>query len=476
VILREYPSPEFEYRLEPSWPPLAWLAIWREDEPRITVRHGPDVETRPGWFCEAVWEGDFAAGNFDECEFVFGSGGRIRNGSVFFVSSHLTFDRLQSFRSGEQLYVSNSLACLAAVLEFGFDPWYPWYYEDFSSICQGLDKHRSHVQSDLGAVQLVYHRNLEWDGARLRILEKPANGEKFVDFASYRNYLETILVRLGANIRAPQRSHGYTPLSTCSSGYDSLAVTVLSRAIGNQQALCVPHDRLYRDDNGADLVRRLGMQPLVIARDDWRREPFSEVPFIVGDACGRDVWLAGAQVHLRRRVLLTGKYGGAIWHWPSKGYGPELGHNDPAGLSLTEYRLQAGFLHCPVPAIGARLINTVQEISGSNEMLPWSLGGSYDRPVPRRIIEEAGIERGTFAKSKAATGIQLFRRAEFDRFLPGTRSFGDFMRWIREKSRVNPPPATAGALETAARVPVEVPLFRHLFPWALDRWKARYAP
>lgn len=464
----------FDYRCEPDWPPLAWLAVCRVGDPRIVVRHGPDVETRPDWFCEAVWDGDFSAGGFDQTENVFGSGGRIRDGRVCFVSACLTFDRLHSFHTDGLAWISNSLACLAACLDLCFDPWYLWYHEDFSSICQGILKHRSQVRSDRGTVQLLYHRNSEWDGACFSVRDKPVGGETFADFASYRHFLETVLARLDSNMRSPQRRFGYTPLSTCSSGYDSLAVTVLSRTIGNRQALCVAHDRLYRGDSGADPVRRLGMEPLVIGRDDWRAQPFAEVPFIVGDACGRDVWLAGAQEPLHRRVLLSGKFGGAMWH-VAMGHGPELGHNDPGGLSLTEYRLKAGFLHCPVPAVGARLIRDVHAISGGREMGPWTLGGAYDRPIPRRIIEEAGIERGTFARNKTATGIQLFRRAEFDRFLPGTDSFRDFMRWMRAQSRHRPPPASGGALESAPRIPVEVPLFRHLFPWALDRCKAVYA-
>jgi len=36
-------------------------------------------------------------------------------------------------------------------------------------------------------------------------------------------------------------------------------------------------------------------------------------------------------------------------------------------------------------------------------MAPWALGTDYDRPVARRIVEEAGIERGTFAVRKKNT-------------------------------------------------------------------------
>jgi hypothetical protein len=39
------------------------------------------------------------------------------------------------------------------------------------------------------------------------------------------------------------------------------------------------------------------------------------------------------------------------------------------------------------------------------EMAPWSIGGEYDRPIPRRIVEEAGVERDSFGQSKKAVAV-----------------------------------------------------------------------
>ena len=56
----------FRLTLESAWPPLAWIAKCERSDPVITVRHGPQVEVREGWFCEAVWDGKFASGGFDQ--------------------------------------------------------------------------------------------------------------------------------------------------------------------------------------------------------------------------------------------------------------------------------------------------------------------------------------------------------------------------------------------------------------------------
>ena len=38
----------------------------------------------------------------------------------------------------------------------------------------------------------------------------------------------------------------------------------------------------------------------------------------------------------------------------------------------------------------------IEYLACSDEMAPWSLGNDYDRPIPRRIVEEAGIPRALF--------------------------------------------------------------------------------
>ena len=44
----------------------------------------------------------------------------------------------------------------------------------------------------------------------------------------------------------------------------------------------------------------------------------------------------------------------------------------------------------------------------SQEMEPWRLGGKYDRPIARRIIEDAGVPRGMFGTKKAASAFYHF--------------------------------------------------------------------
>ena len=92
----------FLYELARSWPRLAWLAICQPGSP-VRITHGPGVETCRDWFCEAVWDGPFPSGNFDDTDVVFGSGGRRREDGVIFVSSTATQDRLHAGVRGDAM-------------------------------------------------------------------------------------------------------------------------------------------------------------------------------------------------------------------------------------------------------------------------------------------------------------------------------------------------------------------------------------
>ena len=53
---------------------------------------------------------------------------------------------------------------------------------------------------------------------------------------------------------------------------------------------------------------------------------------------------------------------------------------DLSGCGLSEARLHIGYVHAPAPYIGARSRRSVFELSNSESMRRWSIGGIYDRP------------------------------------------------------------------------------------------------
>jgi hypothetical protein len=488
-----------------DWPPLAWLATCAPDERTVEVAHGSRVETRPDWFAEAAWDGDFERADFDQTDLVFGTGARLRDGGLTFVSSATVVDRLHSLEADGRVWVSNSLACLLAAAGASVAPGYAGYFSDFETITRGIRNYKRTLATSRGPARLTYHDNLRWQDGRLTEVPKPYPRRDFGTFTLYREFLESSLCRLAENMAAPSRAYPYTLLATVSSGYDSPTVAAVARRAGLRQTLSFSRSRDSRPDSGAEVARRLGLDPIVVDSSAWQKDsPLPEVPFLAADAKGEDVYYAGAADVLRGRLLLTGYGGSRVW---DKGPPPpeDLERSDQSGLSLCEYRLWAGFLHCPVTLLGGRQTADLRRISNAPEMAAWDVPGGYSRPICRRILEEAGVPRGLFGVEKKAASILFFDRHSFlsQPSLSDYRAWlaanlpsaGGPARWAADQLTAAARAAARGAQALAAAAGSVVPLplvrrvarsgrlrqfanherlFDHVFPWALQRAKERY--
>jgi len=491
----------FRYQGVADWPPLAWLARCSRHESEITIYHGDGVDTAPGWFCEAVWAGRYDAGDFDRTDVVFGSGGRTREDRATFVSSASTVDRVHALETASGAWVSNSLACLIAATRASVDPLYPRYFADFRTIRDGLGRYRRSLETTRGPVQLTYYHNLEWDGARLRAISKPHVAHDFASFAKYRSFLAHSLERLADNMATRLRRRPYRFLGTLSSGYDSATVAVLGREAGLSEVITVDRARGGEPDSGAELALRLGLRAHVVRRDAWRDRPFAEIPFIASDAKGEDVYFSGAEDHLAGTVLLSGFHGDQAWARRGRPVNADIVRKDQSGLSLSEYRLWVGFIHCPLPFLGALQLADIGAISRSPELAPWDWPRGHSRPICRRIVEDAGLPRESFGMRKRAASVLLF-----DEGFLSPASLADYTSWmasrtgdakrLRARARrddaarrfyvrlLEPVAALTPRRWTLAHAIVQrllragkrEQLFRYVFPWALARAATRYAP
>jgi hypothetical protein len=484
-----------------SWPPLAWLARCRPGADVVDVSHGPRVEIASDWFTEAVWDGPFGEGDFDRTDVVFGSGGRIRGGTLTFVSSGATVDRLQTLTINGEVLVSNSLPCLLAAAEARVDPQYPNYFRDFSSIRFGLLRYSPLLATSAGSVRLIYYHNATWDGNRLQVAEKPRPIRDLGTFERYRGFMESTLRRIGENLADPGRVYPFRPIGTMSSGYDSPTVAVLARGAGLREVISIAESRDEGSDSGREVAGYLGLSLTLIDREAWRAKPFVEVPFLAADAKGEDVLYSGAEDKLRGSVLITGYQGDKIWGKYTTELGPDLIRSDQSGLSMTEYRLRTGYVHVPVPFIAERQIRDVNKLSRSPAMVRWDYGeGDYTRPICRRIVEGAGVPRGAFAIKKKAATVLFFRSTSF--LTP--ESLADYLPWLEANVETQRQPhrwshALRGGVGRAAQLVEAVtssggtavafltksarrvatwadrePKFRWLFPWAMERAISAY--
>jgi hypothetical protein len=479
-----------EYQLEANWPVQAWLAECFAD--RVVVRHGGRVEAREHWFCEAVWDGPFAGGDFDLTDIVAGSGARLRGGRVRFVTAGNTVDRLQSISlpagggSPARTLVSNSLAGLLAASGATINPRYRHYRRDMQSVVKGIYKYRKTLDTSLGPCRLWYFNNFDWDGRTLHEVEKPDPERDFSAFEPYHRFLDETMGRVAANALDPARRHAIGLMGTMSNGYDSTTVGTLASRHGLEEILTLDEGRTHEDDSGTVAARTLGLKVTVIPREGWRKYPFAEVPFLTADGYAEDRFFISAQDHLRNKLMFTGFHGDKVWG--KRPYGrdslvphPEVKRGDCSGLTMTEFRLSTGFINCAVPFWGARHIHEVVAISRHPSMKPWDVPGDYSRPICRRIAETAGIPREAFGRKKMAGSIM-------ETVLNGT-SGPDYRAWCERngiegdlfdravRRAISSLPGSVRGKVRHMFYHERVPTCRdYFFPWALERRAEVYLP
>jgi hypothetical protein len=218
-----------------------------------------------------------------------------------------------------------------------------------------------------------------------------------------------------------------------------------------------------------------------------------------------DVIFSAIEDLLPGRLLYTGFHGDKVWSRGGAAPSRDIVRGDASGLSMAEFRLRVGFLNLGVPFIGCVQHPSIHEVSNSLEMRPWCLGGEYDRPIPRRLVEEAGVPREWFGQTKKAAAIPFITveitdpaledvlspdalRA-FLEFVEGRPLFPNWRDWCRHWTghtlyRVRGYLADRPALwrvsrwlantEMLPRHAKDRRIHMYLFAWAMSRIRKRY--
>lgn len=386
-----------------QWPKLAWVATMALDRYDLQVYHGPHVETGEDWLVEAVWNGDFEAGDFDLTELVFGTGIRIRDNHVVFVSAGTMMDRLYSCQLDQQWFVGNSLPAVLACSGMSLDDEYPGYSDDIRTQMSGLNNYKRTLPTVTGEIQLTYYRNIQYNGENLVEIDKPNTTPSFTSYGKYCEFLVATAKSLQRNLESSFRAFSVQPLTTVSKGYDSCAVAAIVSEAGVQHSVTIENasSLLPRTDSGAEIAEHLGLscQAYRHSPDNYRHEV--KIWAAAGDPAGLNLTIFNYPKQLC--VFFTGYRGDSLWQRERQDRSQPFRARSLDGLSMTEFRLHEGVFHCPVPFWGSLNAEEIQAIGFSEEMSPWTLGSTYDRPIPRRILENAGVPRQSFGIRKGAT-------------------------------------------------------------------------
>jgi hypothetical protein len=403
-----------------SLPQLAWVAIVNRKSGLVTLEHGLHVEVRQKFFVEGVWSGPFENGDFSETDCVFGTGGIIINETIRFVPSASTVDYLYYAEDGAAVTVSNSLPLLLARIEDELDPRCLDYPAICHSIIDGIDDYRRDIPTKKGKVRRQMYRNLNISRDSVFESEKRIP-PRFECFNDYYTYLRENYALIAANARDEARTQRLEIWSTQSKGYDSTAVNAIASRFGIDKVFTLPeaknvfylaHNEVAKlpDDDGSEICDLLGVTSVRINRRAFAENFGEEYLYYCGLHHNQDFNLQEISKHISRvGVLLTGTLG-EIWYTKSclgsRAYlDTSIKRWDLGGHGMAELRLVIGFIHLPLPYIGARRREDIVEVTESAEMDPWRLGNAYDRPIPRRIAEEAGIPRSMFGQSKMGSVV-----------------------------------------------------------------------
>jgi hypothetical protein len=404
-----------------SLPALAWICRVSRRSARMVV--GPQVEVSSRGISEGAWVGPFRHESLGDSPCVFGSGVVFDDdGCVFVPPSHPreALYVLEDRREGVS-HVSNSL-CFAltrlpgGVFERFLTSLRPTLWDTVSrALARGVvEKGAVDLHSDAGyRLSRLSFLRFRLSGAGRPVVVPDGGPHHFPDFRTYRDYLSHSLGDLFANAADAERSHSLHPLVALSSGYDSTAVAVLAAENGCRTAATIDVAVYGKPDSGQATASRLGLD--VVSRAHVMGASIEQlngavepavgalaVEFLATDGIGDDVIFLPFEPELRQGMLLTGHWGDTLWSRDAR-VGSAMPVASPFGRSLTEFRLRVGFANVPVPYIGGRSGDSIGRISRSGEMAAFSVGGDYDRPIPRRIGEEAGLDRSGFGTEKVAT-------------------------------------------------------------------------
>ncbi len=402
---------QIHYEMINIFPKLAWLAVVDKKQSFITVYHGRYVECRENWFIEGIWDGPFDVGDFHETDLVFGTGMKVLDERIVFVSSSSTADRLYYSFDQNRLLVSNSLPCLVSFTDITMDPLldYAGFFKSIENNCQDYQKELP-VRSGCEKILNIMGENLVYLSGKQSVEAKPQK-KHFSDFASLNVFMANVFLKFRNNWECPSRRNKLSTFSTISTGYDSAMVSCLAVKTGcNHLFTCVSSSEMGPKfirskrkivDDGSDIARYISKAISIIKFDqhDFKKDLANEIYLFPGMPNTRLTNFLPMINYLDRlnkpSILFTGIGGDYAW-----GSDPNDSYYDYGAISLSEIRLHAGFIHCCFLSWLKKYRFLLLEISNSEEMKRWSIGGLYNRPIPRRILEESGVPREAFGYVK----------------------------------------------------------------------------
>jgi hypothetical protein len=409
-------NPRFSYHHLPNLPSNAWSVFFWKNVDAVQVFHGSGVEVRDGFFAEAVWNDSFDAAGLGNASLFFGTGCHIDGTHAVFHTSSDNTAPIYSLRRKDEVMLSNSIIHLMELSGTAPLNAYPFYtYDLLRTARAGIGQPSGTLFHRGGGVLKVHFKTRIRADCSLEMSCSPYSAvPKPIDYANLLAIYRTEIGRLFENGAHEGRTFQYGQSVLCSSGYDSLANSVVCAGLGSRTFISVVDSRSESPvaDSGKGPLGWIGLDVHEADRYVHLSSPKAcDAEFALG-ALSNYPFLSACEGYLGKSLLINGNLGDVMW----SGHNGRLSGNDGRDwglyiipcLSSTEHRLRVGYIDVSPQAMFIQQADAVFRISASKEMEPYLVDPAYDRPIPRRIIEESGVPRGTFATRKMATGFTHF--------------------------------------------------------------------
>lgn len=376
-----------------------------------TVIGNAVISKKDNFFAAGVWDGDCKEGDLLHTQFACCTGAIIKDDKIIFVTPNHMQEAIYSIRCNNTLCFSNSVPLLLAVSDSDLDENYFDYEHDFCSVILGFPEYVKRSPLKNGRYLDIYRcQHVEVD-KNLRIhASRKYSGLLFVDFKDYTKKMIEVLKRIKENATSKCRTLPYGMISTISQGYDAAAGSTLAKKIGCDEVITFNYPIKYLKDKGTDIAKTLGYQHIyeLSATSYMNNKSFDEAKaFCSGDGM---MLFGSLGKHISNKLLFDGMRGDQLWSITNPMVNNDMifTYNNglsQAEISFIEYGLHLNTVMIHPPLLGADNWIDVAKISKSEEMKPFSVGNNYDRPIPRRIVEEAGVGRKAFGWEKKGGGL-----------------------------------------------------------------------
>lgn len=428
---------DISYKCISGFPKLAWIADIHGS--CIDVLHGSNVELNNSYFLEGAWNGEFHLGDFCESDWFCGTGGKLFDrGISFSTPSHVTYGLY--YYVGKNVYVSNSLYCLLAYIDAELDVEYMGYEVDFNSIRKGINKYKREIRikknNQITNVNVLYYSLLfVYENGNVAFKKKKIE-KNFIDFNDYYDRLYDAMDGMVKNANDEKRKKRYGLVTTISRGYDATCCAVIAKKLGATMACTFKSIGKHCNDCGDVIAEKLGYEKVFLRNPDSYKDNNNmlEAEVVCSGELGSEISMASFYDIFSGNVVFTGERGDSIWDKNQL----NCANNEykfqsrDASLGSCERRLWIDYISCPLPLFGATAWPSICKISNSKEMQNWAMNNDYDRPIPRRIIEEAGIDRCDFGIKKYGAGFSYsydWKKRIMNRMSPeSAESFRDYLK------------------------------------------------